>query len=132
MDKYNINKAVALGMPFGTANQKLRKSILFHLIKVSKLDTCYRCNKKILSIEELSIEHKKDWLHSENPKDLFFDINNIAFSHLNCNVSRSKRSLGKKAPHGTRSRYTFHNCRCLLCKKSNTDYRRQRRSMGFS
>lgn len=86
MSIYNQKKTDQLGMPIGTATNKLRKKIIFHFIKLLELDNCYRCKKKIESEEVLSIEHKESWLDSNNPVEEFFDINNIAFSHLICNV----------------------------------------------
>jgi len=83
----NRIKSEQLKMSFGKANCRLRKMILFHLVKKCNLDVCYRCNKKIEKIEDLSIEHKQDWLNSKNPVELFFDLQNISFSHLKCNVS---------------------------------------------
>jgi hypothetical protein len=85
MKDNNARKSEQLGMPFGTANGKLRKIILFDLVKRFDLNGCYRCGGPIEIIEEFSIEHKKAWLDVD--PDLFWDLDNIAFSHLNCNVS---------------------------------------------
>jgi hypothetical protein len=81
----NNKKTKQLGMPFGTANGRLKKMILFDLIKKLNLNFCYRCGFEIENEGELSIEHKVAWLDSKNPKKAFFDLNNIAFSHLSCN-----------------------------------------------
>lgn len=83
----NEKQSMLLGMSFGKANQRLRKMIIFHLVKKLNLDICFRCQKKIEKIEELSIEHKTPWLNSDNPKFNFFDLNNISFSHCKCNYS---------------------------------------------
>jgi hypothetical protein len=88
----NIRRAKQLGMPFGTACARLRKQILFQLIKRLKEDVCYRCGKKIKDVAELSIEHKKAWFNIDSK--LFWDLNNIAFSHLRCNIPNN-RSYGK-------------------------------------
>lgn len=80
-----------LGMNFGTASNRLRKIIMFELIKRLNLDTCYQCGCKIDNANEFSVEHKIPWLDSENASGLFFDLDNIAFSHLKCN-SGAKRS----------------------------------------
>ena len=41
----------------------------------------------------LSIEHKIPWLDSDNPKELFFNLEkNIAFSHLSCNISAARQN----------------------------------------
>lgn len=87
----NEKKNLKLGMSYGKATHILRKTILFDLVKKLNLDICYRCNKNIKTIKELSVEHKKAWLNAENSVELFFDLNNIAFSHLKCNVLSSNR-----------------------------------------
>lgn len=81
-----------LKMKFGTAQSRLKKAIMFYLAQQAGLDTCFRCFEKIENLEDFSIDHKIDWQNSQSPVDLFFDINNIAFSHFDCNVnSRNKR-----------------------------------------
>jgi hypothetical protein len=94
----NYKKSSQLGLSFGKANGILKKSLLFYFVKKCGVDTCYRCNKKIEKIDDLSIEHKVPWLDSEDPKKLFFDINNISFSHLHCNIKefRSSTKILKK------------------------------------
>ena len=47
-----------------------------------------------------------------NKKELFFDLNNISFSHLKCNVGAARRIYSK---HGTRQSYK-KGCRCDECK----------------
>ena len=85
----NQSKANFLGMPWGTANARLRKSILFDLVRQLGQDECYKCHKQIQVIEEFSIEHKQPW---ENISvELFWDISNIAFSHLRCNIGTFNR-----------------------------------------
>lgn len=91
MENYNQEKQKQLGMSIGKANNRLRKKILFSLIKACGLDNCYRCNKIIDEISDLSIEHIKPWLHSENPSELYFDLDNIAFSHLSCNSACARK-----------------------------------------
>ena len=76
------NKNKQLGMPHGTAQARLRKKILFSLVKISDLDTCFQCEQPIANIDNLSIEHIIPWLNSDDPVGLFFDLNNIAFSHF--------------------------------------------------
>ncbi len=79
-------KSELLGENFSTAAHKLRKSILFDLVKKLELDNCYRCTFKIDSIDQFSIEHIESWQRSDDPVGLFYDLENIAFSHLNCNI----------------------------------------------
>lgn len=87
----NEGKSAFLGMPFGTANHQLRKKILFSLVQKLELDICFRCDQKIESVDVLSIEHKEPWEGRENGVALFWDLENIAFSHLKCNIGTGIR-----------------------------------------
>jgi len=87
MSKGNRIKAAALGMSHGTAANRLRKMVLFSLVCRLDLNFCYRCNKEIISVNDISLEHKESWLNAENPKETFFDLDNITFSHFSCNSS---------------------------------------------
>jgi len=86
MSNSNQDKARLLGMPFGTANNKLRKSLLFSFAWQLGLRDCYRCENPIDNIDDFSIEHKSAWSKSADPLLAFFDLSNIAFSHLRCNT----------------------------------------------
>src|SRR6185369_14381576 len=88
----NKKKEDQLGMPFGTANARLRKSLLFHLVKKLKEANCFVCGNEIESLDDFSIEHKIPYLDSEKVIELFFDVENIAFSHLSCNIGSSRKS----------------------------------------
>ena len=76
-------KSEFLGMPFGTATHRLRKMVLFSILKRHGENICYACGNLIESVEELSMEHKEQW--EGRNSDLFWDVNNIAFSHRACN-----------------------------------------------
>jgi len=78
----NEIKSKQLGMNFSTASNRLRKLLLFELVKKCNMDKCHRCGELIESAKELSIDHEKDWLHSEKP----VDVENVKFSHLSCNI----------------------------------------------
>lgn len=123
----NIKKAEQLGMPIGTASGKLRKSLFFEFLKRLNLHYCFQCGSEICSEDELSIEHKIPYLDSENPVKLFFDLDNIAFSHLSCNCGASRREV---IEHGT-SAYTHGRCRCDICRKANTEKQSKYRNNGF-
>lgn len=84
-------------MPLGTASGRLKKEILFSLVQRLGEDNCFKCGQKILTSSELSIEHKKPWLDVD--VSLFWDLENIAFSHLKCN--KAERTVKIKAPAGT-------------------------------
>lgn len=76
-------KSEQLGVNFGTAQHRLRKLVMFSLVRKLSLDRCHQCGEVIEAIEEFSLEHKEPWLHVS--AELFWDIDNIAFSHLKCN-----------------------------------------------
>ena len=81
-------------MPFGTACHRLRKSIMFEMLKGRHFDDkCFKCGKPIDTAESMSIEHKIDW--QGKSAELFWDIENIAFSHRKCN--RPSRMAAIKA-----------------------------------
>lgn len=109
--KSNKIKAEQLGMSHGTANNRLRKSILFKFIQLLELNDCWQCNRKIENANELSIEHITPWLHSEDPVNLYFDLDNIAFSHLSCNISASRN------PHAIEYDFKSGKQYCCGCKK---------------
>ena len=81
----NEDKSALLGLNFSTANQRLRKLIMWSLVKEVGKDTCFRCGEQIEDVDDLSIEHKEPWQGTNNPRAAFFDLKNIAFSHLRCN-----------------------------------------------
>lgn len=116
MTTTNKKRHLQLGMPYGTANNKLRKAIMFQMIQRAGLDICFQCGKKIETIGELSIEHKESWLDKEDAKELFFDLDNIAFSHLKCNSGARVKPF---KPHG-KTAYQ-KGCRCSICVKANYD-----------
>ena len=87
-------KAETLGMPHGTATSKLRKNILFSLLQKYKEDDCYRCGAIIETVDDLSIEHKEPW--EGVSADLFWNLDNIAFSHVRCNRPHRKGSGTKR------------------------------------
>lgn len=76
-----------LGMNWSTANNRLKKMIIFKLLVDSSKNVCFKCSSLIENIEELSIEHKKPWENIDVA--LFWDMNNIAFSHVSCNRNHS-------------------------------------------
>lgn len=69
-----------------------------------------------ISRENFSVEHKIPWLDSENPVKLYFDLDNIAFSHLSCNIGAGRRNIAKC---GTLSAYK-RGCRCESCTAEAT------------
>lgn len=107
MGNSNKKKYEQLGMPLGTAQNRLKKLILFALIQDACLDNCFQCGKKIKKVQDLSIEHKVPWL--DNDVKLFWDLENIAFSHLKCNSASARKPNKIEWPEG--------QAWCNKCKK---------------
>lgn len=90
------NKSEQLGIPFGTACHRLRKLVLFSLLKKHNENICFKCGKIIDNVDDLSMEHKKAWLNVS--VDLFWDLDNITYSHSKCNHSTNTHNPNKKIP----------------------------------
>lgn len=126
MSNYASNKRKddLLGEPHGTAGSKLRKRLLFKFVKLAGADRCYRCGLQIERVEDLSIEHTESWQLAASPRESFFDLEKIAFSHLQCNVGAAKRTRPKRAiVHGIRG--YWNGCRCRPCTKASAEYAQQ-------
>lgn len=87
----NDTKSAALGINYCTASGQLKKSLMFDLARRLGLDICFRCGKPISDVSSLSIEHKEAWMTAECPAEAFFDLDNVAFSHLSCNSAAAAR-----------------------------------------
>lgn len=86
-------KTQQLGMNPSTATYRLLRDLLFDNVK----DTpCFRCGEK-MTRDTFSIEHKKNWMDSDDPVGNYFDLNNISYSHQSCNSRHhSKFGTSKK------------------------------------
>lgn len=111
-----VKDSELLGINVSTASNKLVKDLLFNFIVETNKDECFRCGL-VLTRDNFSIEHKESWRLSTKPKETFFDLNNIAFSHLKCNSAHKDH---ERLPCGTVASYV-RGCRCLACKKANAD-----------
>lgn len=114
-------KTKQLEMSPSNAGYKLQKALLVSLIQRLGLDVCFRCHQKI-EASDITIDHKVAWLHSDDPKKLFFDLENIGFSHSRCNSSNRRRASSTKNKHGLPG--VFFNCnnsvrpwRAKICSK---------------
>jgi len=91
------------------------------LVQETNKDDCFVCGEKIDSVAELSIEHKKPWLDVD--ADLFWDLENISFSHRKCNRPHNPYRggwTGKKHLCGTQGGYRS-GCRCDKCRQWKSD-----------
>ncbi len=153
MTSTNKKREIILGMTFGKAANRLRKSILFEYVKKAGEDICYVCKQNIENINDFTIEHKVSWLNSENPKELFWDIHNISFSHAKCNrpttrhinssqkikpednknsiCSDCKKEKPKEQFHSRKTRWNGVDFRCRDCAKLSVyKYRKLNKSRG--
>jgi hypothetical protein len=87
-------KFVQLGMPIGTASHRLRKMVMLQLLRELKKDFCLRCLATINDPEDLTIDHKIAWL--DVSQELFWDLDNIGFSHKLCNAIARRPTAGRK------------------------------------
>lgn len=115
-----MKKETQLGMNPSTASNRLVKDILFKLICDSGRNKCFHCGEE-MDRDTYSIEHKVPWIDSDDPVKLYFDMDNISFSHLSCNSSKARRpKRGKINPVcGTLWAYS-KGCRCLDCKAAKS------------
>lgn len=118
-------KTKQLGMNPGTASNRLLKDLLFEFV-VQAGHKCHRCGEELIR-ESFSIEHITPWLDSKNPVELFFALDNIAYSHLKCNVG-ARRRYPVPIRHGTRNGYS-KGCRCKDCtsemSRQKADWRKR-------
>ena len=116
-----------LGIDAGTAHNRLVKDLLWKFIVQCETTKCFRCGLEMCR-ETYSVEHKIPWRGTDNARGLFFDLDNVTFSHLKCNMAAARKPTKlTEIPHGTISGYNHHNCRCDLCKIASRDKRRRSR-----
>jgi hypothetical protein len=83
-----------LGINYGTAVARLDRQLLFIFAKRLKMVDCFRCGKAIENLNDFTIEHKEPWL--DVSVELFWDIENIAFSHHRCNSKATRITESKR------------------------------------
>jgi hypothetical protein len=129
---YNQRKAKVLGENPSTAQHKLKKLVLFDILQTFGLDLCYRCELPIETVEQLSLEHIQPWLNAKNPRETFYDLDNISFSHLTCNISHASKPTKKydtlqEKKKAEWSRYYAKNSETLLKRKRERYHRNKRK-----
>jgi hypothetical protein len=117
-------KAEQLGMNPSTAANRLVKDVLWSLVQKTNQDSCCKCGEK-MTRDTFSIEHVTPWMDSTDPVGLYFDLDNISFSHHKCNIGDSRRP---SAMHGSATMYNKYGCRCDLCKAADAEKRASRYS----
>lgn len=121
----NKEKAATLGMPHGTAASRLRKMLLFRQLKKHGENVCVRCSQVIELIEDLSVEHIKPW--EGVSAELFWDLDNVSFSHTKCNRPHRNGPPPMYRPEG------FNWCyRCKAMKPVEQFYKCAGRPLGLA
>lgn len=109
-------KKMQLGMNPSTASGRLVKDLLWNFVKTTGQDACCKCGEP-MSRETFSIEHVTPWLDSDDPVGLYFDLENISYSHLRCNVEDARRP---QSQCGTVHTYN-KGCRCVDCREASRE-----------
>ena len=141
MTNSNQRRSEILGIPFGTACNKLRRMVMFDLLHRHEENVCFKCGKIIIRVEDLTLEHKEAW--QDIGAHLFWDLSNIAFSHRQCNLPTG--IVRREIVDGTlwcsnckqyKSISCFHRERkqrtgfALLCKDCSNFKRREVKAQG--
>lgn len=87
-------KTALLGMPVGTAERKLRKAIIHELARQCGRNVCRWCSLEISDPEDVAVIHVEDW---EEFPDRYFDLGNVALSHVSCAAARGGRRQGDES-----------------------------------
>jgi len=112
-----------LGMNPSTASHRLVKDTLFRLA-VEAGHVCHHC-KKPLDMDSFSVEHVTPWLNSPDTTRLFFDQNNIAFSHLSCNsAAGGKGAVRRFSPEEAEARVRLSKKRHWTAERRRDKYLR--------
>lgn len=110
-----------LGMSTGKARSILVKKLMFNMLCRLDLNQCFVCKKEML-LENFSIEHKMPWLDSEMPGELYFDLDNITFSHLSCNSSITCRNGKCSGATFNRTRRGNKKWKCTINSNGKTKH----------
>jgi hypothetical protein len=108
-------------MHLNTAKSKLVIDLLFKFVQ-ERHPICFRCGRP-LDRESFSIEHKKPWLHEKNAAALYFDLENVAFSHLGCNSKAARRPHAHIEIVHSYVTYSSGKCRCAVCLEAWRAYK---------
>lgn len=84
-----------LGITHSGARNRLLRNLLFKYITMAGDHVCYRCGEPIEDPLDMTIEHEVPWHNSDNPVELYFDLNNISFSHHKCNAGAARKPTKK-------------------------------------
>lgn len=121
----DVKKKSQLGMNPSTARQRLIKNLMHNMAVQLGQDKCHRCGG-VVTVDEFSIEHKTPWLDSNSPVDVYFDLSNIAFSHLSCNSGAARTTTKLGIPRNERKVQLQRERRSKMTTEELQADRRQR------
>jgi hypothetical protein len=129
----NEKKHQALGLNHGTASHRLKKMLILQMLRDLGRDRCFQCGELIENEGVLSVEHKVPWQSAPNPYEAFFDLGNVAFSHLVCNVKASldarRSSLSIAERDSVRCKRYYRDNRDTILRKKKIRCRREQCSL---
>lgn len=117
-----------LGMSMSAAERKLRKSIIFDLAQQLHKNVCLECGQPIDDPDALAIKHVEDW---EESPSRFFELTNVAFSHISCGAGEYGRGQRESAmrvavivenPEGTPLRGCLHQGQIYVAGQLGQQY----------
>lgn len=121
-------KTEQLGMNPSTAANRLVKDLLWNFVETTGQTACCKCGEP-MSRETFSIEHVTPWLDSEDPVGLYFDLNNISYSHRSCNVADGRKPTKKynSQEEINRAKRRYDPLRTYCPEKRREQYKRHGR-----
>jgi len=97
-----------LGEKLSIAKSRLNKLLMYELAKKCNMDICFRCGERIVNIEDFTIDHKESWLLSDDAVKLFYDMDNIAFSHAKCNYEAGTKNYVSNCKNSIKEEFELY------------------------
>lgn len=90
-----------IGLSVSTARNRLIKLLVSKMLD-ERGEVCFRCGKPLNG--DWTIDHVENWLDSDDPVALFFDVENVAYSHHACNSRHTRNYSGVEMTENERKR----------------------------
>lgn len=124
-------KKQQLGMNPSTARSRLIGDVLWSFLENSPQNKCFQCGDP-MTRETYSVEHKEPWLDTTDPLKMYFDPNNIAFSHQSCNSAAARRPHAHATPEDAEAARLRNLEKAREWKRNNRVYDSQERSDRYN
>lgn len=102
-------------MPLGQANFRLWKKAVWGLLESLGMSDCFRCGSP-MSEQTYSLDHRLVWRGVS--ADLFWDAENIGWSHHACNLEAARKVTPKPEPK--RRVVVDGTLTCAACRKTKS------------